>query len=212
MIRYTGREVAVPIVRKKALPTVALPANASMTIGYGGLNMKKRETMNKPDSMSDQDWELLQAQTSSLERIKRDAKADVAAYLSHPEGRSTGAGPDPTVPTGLPTLLLTTIGRKSGEQRITPLVFLQHGKDMVVVGSLAGYDTHPAWYLNIKENPGCRVQLDRQKMSANARDATVQERENLWPELTTMFPNWGFFQNQTERPFPIVILSPTCQA
>ncbi|MBP8925935.1 MAG: nitroreductase family deazaflavin-dependent oxidoreductase [Pseudomonadales bacterium] len=180
-----------------------------MTIGHGGLNMKAREIMNKPDSMSDQDWELLKAQTSSLERIKRDAQADVEAYLSHPEGRSTGAGPDSTVPTGLPTLLLTTIGRKSGEKRITPLVFLQHGKDMVVVGSLAGYDKHPAWYLNIKKNPGCQVQLDRNKMAANARDATATERETLWPELTTMFPNWGFFQSQTDRPFPIVILSPT---
>ncbi len=171
--------------------------------------MKTRETMKKPDSMSNQDWELLKAQTSSLERIKRDAKADVEAYLSNPEGRATGAGADPTVPTGLPTLLLTTIGRKSGEQRITPLVFLQHGKDMVVVGSLAGYDKNPAWYLNIGENPECRVQLDRHKMTAIARDATAKERETLWPELTTMFPNWGFFQSQTERPFPIVILSPT---
>ena len=171
--------------------------------------MKARDVMKKPDSMSVTDWELLKAQTSSLERIKGDAKADVEAYLSNPEGRSTGAGPDPTVPTGLPTLLLTTIGRKSGEQRITPLVFLQHGKDMVVVGSLAGYDNHPAWYLNLEKNPGCQVQLDRNKMAANARDATATERETLWPELTTMFPNWGYFQAQTDRPFPIVILSPT---
>ncbi|MCB1680116.1 MAG: nitroreductase family deazaflavin-dependent oxidoreductase [Halioglobus sp.] len=174
--------------------------------------MRQRDAMKKPDTISDADWELLQDQTSSLARIKRDAKADVAAYLSNPEGRSTGSGPDPTVPTGLPTLLLTVIGRKSGERRTTPLVFLQHGEDMVVVGSLAGYDSHPAWYLNIRDNPRCWVQLDRNKMSATAREASEAEREALWPQLTAMFPNWGFFQSQTDRPFPIVILSPTGSA
>lgn len=174
--------------------------------------MKKRDAMRKPDTMSDQDWELLKDQTSSLERIKRDAEADVEAYLANPDGRSTGAGPDPTVPTGLPTLLLTVIGRRSGKKRTTPLVFLQHGKDMVVVGSLAGYDRHPGWYLSIRENPACWVQLDRNKMTAHARDATAAEREDLWPRLTAMFPNWGFFQSQTERQFPIVILSPNGSA
>jgi deazaflavin-dependent oxidoreductase (nitroreductase family) len=166
--------------------------------------MSKRENMKKPDFLSDEDWETLKDQTSSLERIRGDAKADVEAYLANPEGRSTGAGPS-----GLPTLLLTCIGRKSGEKRTTPLIFLQNGEDMVVVGSLAGYDTHPAWYLNITANPECWAQRDRNKMAAVARDATAEEREELWPRLTAMFPPWGFFQEQTDRPFSIVILSPT---
>jgi deazaflavin-dependent oxidoreductase (nitroreductase family) len=166
--------------------------------------MSRRENMKKPDFLSDEDWETLKDQTSSLERIRGDAKADVEAYLTNPEGRSTGAGPS-----GLPTLLLTCIGRKSGEKRTTPLIFLQNGEDMVVVGSLAGYDTHPAWYLNITANPECWAQRDRNKMAAVARDATAEEREELWPRLTAMFPPWGFFQEQTDRPFSIVILSPT---
>ena len=163
-----------------------------------------RENLEKPDFMSDEDWEGLKEATESLERIRGDAKADVADYLANPEGRSTGAGPS-----GLPTLLLTCTGRKSGEQRTTPLVFLQHGEEMVVVGSLAGYDSHPAWYLNISANPECRVQLDHNKMTAVARDASAEEREALWPKLTAMFPPWGFFQKQTDRPFAIKILSPT---
>ena len=166
--------------------------------------MSNRENMKKPDFLSGEDWATLKDQTSSLDRIKGDAQADVEDYLANPEGRSTGAGPS-----GLPTLLLTCIGRKSGEKRTTPLVFMQNGEDMVIVGSLAGYDTHPAWYLNVSANPECWVQLDDRKMAAVGRDATDEEREELWPRLTAMFPPWGFFQEQTDRPFSIVILSPT---
>ena len=166
--------------------------------------MGNRENMQKPDFLSDADWEYLKAQTSSLDRIRGDAKADTADYLANPDGRAAGKGPS-----GLPTLLLTTIGRKSGEERIAPLVFLQSGEAMVIVASLAGYDQHPAWYLNLSANPKCRIQLDRRKMSAVARDATPKEREELWPRLTAVLPLWSHFQKQTERPFPIVILTPT---
>jgi len=166
--------------------------------------------MVKPEFMSDEEWEMIKEQTASLDRIRGDAKADVEAYLANPEGRATGVEPggDPTKPTQLPTLLLTTIGRKSGEKRTTPLVFLRNGDDLVVVGSLAGYDSHPAWYLNITANPDCWLQLDHDKMTAVGRDVTDAEREELWPKLTEMFPPWGFFQDQTDRPFSIVILSP----
>ncbi len=166
--------------------------------------MSNRENMVKPDFMSDEDWEGLKKATESLERIKGDAKADVADYLANPEGRSTGAGPS-----GLPTLLLSALGRKSGEERTTPLVFLQHGKDMIIVGSLAGYDTHPAWVLNVRTNPECWAQLDDKKMKVTARDASNEERAALWPKLTELFPPWGYFQKQTDRPFALVVLSPT---
>ena len=166
--------------------------------------MSNRENMEKPDFLSDEDWETLKDQTSSLEIIRGNAKADVEDYLANPEGRSTGAGPS-----GLPTLLLTCVGRKSGDKRTTPLVFMQNGADMVVVGSLAGYDAHPAWYLNVTAKPECWVQLDSDRKAAVARDATQEERAELWPKLTAMFPPWGFFQKQTDRPFSIVLLSPT---
>jgi deazaflavin-dependent oxidoreductase (nitroreductase family) len=166
--------------------------------------MSNRDSMEKPDFLSDEDWEMLKDQTSSLERIRGDAKADVENYLANPEGRSTGAGPS-----GLPTLLLTCVGRTSGEKRTAPLVFLQNGEEMVVVGSLAGYDTHPAWVLNLNANPECSVQRDRDKVTAVARDASDAERAELWPKLTAMFPPWGFFQEQTDRPFAVKVLSPT---
>lgn len=166
--------------------------------------MSKRDNMQKPDYLSDEDWATLKDQTSSLDRIRGDAKADVDRYLANPEGWATGEGS----PSGLPTLLLTCIGRKSGEKRTTPLIFVQDGENMVIVGSLAGYDTHPAWYHNVTANPDCWVQCDRKVMKAVARNATDAERERLWQQLIGMFPPLGFFQAQTDRPFSIVILEP----
>ncbi len=163
-----------------------------------------REELQRPDFMSDEDWAGLKDMTSSLERIKGDAKADTEDYRANPAGRSTGAGPS-----GLPTLLLTCVGRKSGEKRTAPLVFLQDGEEMVIVGSLAGYDSHPAWVLNLNANPECSVQLDDKVMTAVARDATDEEREALWPKLNGVFPPWGYFQSQTDRPFAIKILTST---
>lgn len=166
--------------------------------------MSDRSGIEKPDFMSDEDWATVQDQTSSLERIRSDGEADVEAYRANPAGRSTGAGPS-----GLPTLLLTALGRKSGKKRTVALVFLQHGEEMVVVGSLAGYDNHPAWCLNVSTNPNCWVELDDRKMTAVARNASDKEREVLWPKLDGVLPLWSHFQKQTDRPFPLVILTPT---
>ena len=165
--------------------------------------MSSRENMQKPDFLSEDDWDVLKDQTSSVERIRGDAHADVERYLANPKGWSTGEG----APSGLPTLLLYAIGAKSGKERIAPLVFMQHGDDMIVVGSLAGYDRHPAWVHNINANPNCHVQLDEEKFPAVARHVTEEERAALWPKLKEFFPPWGFFQEQTDRPFALVILS-----
>lgn len=166
--------------------------------------MTDRTKIEKPEFMSEEDWATILDQTSSIDRIHSDGAADVEAYLADPTGRATGEGPS-----GLPTLLLTTIGRKSGKERTVALVFLQHGEDMIVVRSLAGYDKHPAWCLNVNANPDCWVQLDDKKMKAVARNASDAERADLWEKLNAMFPVWGHFQTVTDRPFPIVILTPT---
>ncbi|HLS82010.1 MAG TPA: nitroreductase/quinone reductase family protein [Steroidobacter sp.] len=167
--------------------------------------MKDRDKMPKPDWMTDEEFAWFKERTASLDHIRSDARADVEAYLASPAGRSTGQ----TAQGGFPTLLLTTIGRKSGEKRTTPAVFMRHGEELVVVGSLAGYDTNPAWVLNLDANPNCWVQLDFDKYTAVARDATEAERKALWPSLVKVFPAWGYFQMQTERPFPIKMLKPT---
>jgi deazaflavin-dependent oxidoreductase (nitroreductase family) len=166
--------------------------------------MPNREHMQKPDFLTDAEWEYLKDQTSSVRRIRSDGKADVAAYLAEPDGRAEGKGPS-----GLPTLLLTTVGRKSGEPRTVALVFLRDGERCVVVASLAGYDQNPAWYANLKADPRCQVQLSRAKMAATAREATEAERKELWPRLVAILPLWDLFQKQTTRAFPIVVLTPT---
>jgi F420H(2)-dependent quinone reductase len=167
--------------------------------------MKDRSKMPKPDFLTEEQWAWFQERTASLDLIRSDAQADVEAYLANPAGRSTGQ----TAQGGFPTLLLTTIGRKSGQKRTTPAVFMRNGEDLIVVGSLAGYDEHPAWVLNLDANPNCWIQLDYDKYAAVSRDATDEERKRLWPSLVELFPAWGYFQLQTERPFPIKILTPT---
>lgn len=166
--------------------------------------MSNRETMVKPEFLTDDEWAYLKDQTSSVGRIRSDGKADVEAYLADPAGRAEGKGPS-----GLPTLLLTTTGRKSGEPRTVALVFLRDGERWVIVASLAGYDHNPAWYVNLEANPRCQVQLDHVKQAATARNATDDERKTLWPRLVALLPLWDLFQKQTDRAFPIVILTPT---
>src|SRR5262249_37623075 len=148
-------------------------------------------------------WAYLKDQTSSVNRIRSDGKADVEAYLANPDGRAEGKGPS-----GLPTLLLTTIGKKSGQERTVALVFLQRGDEVVIVASLAGYDQNPAWYGNLQANTQCWVQLDRKKSKGIARDANDAERRELWPQLIKLLPLWDLFQRQTDRAFPIVIVKP----
>ncbi|MBI4987123.1 MAG: nitroreductase family deazaflavin-dependent oxidoreductase [Rhodocyclales bacterium] len=168
-----------------------------------------RSKLVKPEDMPDEVFQAIKDSTASLEKIRGDAHADVADYLAQPDGRGKMGG---TGKMGLPTLLLTVVGRKSGEMRTTPLIFVPDGEQMVVTGSLAGYDQHPTWYLNLKADANCWVQVERKKMTAVARDATEEERKRLWPTLTEMFPGLGYFQTQTERQFPVVILSPTAPA
>lgn len=167
--------------------------------------MSNRDKMQKPDWMTEEEFAWFKQSTSSLDLIKKDAHADVADYLANPAGRAEGK----SAKGGFPTLLLTTKGRKSGQMRTNPAVFMRNGNDLVVVGSLAGYDENPAWVKNLDADPKCQVQLDFDKYSATSRDATAEERKELWPRLVKLFPAWGYFQQYTERPFPIKILTPT---
>lgn len=164
---------------------------------------ENRDQLVRPDWMSDEDFQGLLDATDSLERIRGDAKEDVKRYKANPEGWSDGSGS----PSGLPTILLTSTGRKSGEERTTPLVTFANGDDVIIVGSLAGYDTHPAWVHNLNAKAECTIQKDADVYAAVARDITDEERTALWPQMVAMFPPWGYFQDQTDRPFAIKVVS-----
>jgi deazaflavin-dependent oxidoreductase (nitroreductase family) len=109
---------------------------------------------------------------------------------------------------GAPICLLTTTGRRSGRRRTVPLVYVPDGDHFVVVASRGGMGSHPAWYLNLRENPRASVQVGSSIKQVRARDATEAERRRLWPMLIAAYPLFDAYQKRTSRGIPVVILSP----
>jgi len=107
---------------------------------------------------------------------------------------------------GAPTLILWTRGRKSGEERLTPLIYGMHGNDPVIVASKGGTPAHPAWYLNLRESPEVQVQIWGDRFTARARDATPDERPELWTQMAEIWPAYDNYQQKTDREIPVVIL------
>jgi len=107
-----------------------------------------------------------------------------------------------------PILLLTTAGRRSGEPRTAPLLFLRDGDRLAVVASFGGHPSHPAWYLNLTANPDVEVEVDRERFAARARTATPEERDRLWPGLVEMYGPYASYQRRTNREIPVVLLEP----
>lgn len=107
-----------------------------------------------------------------------------------------------------PVLLLTTIGRKTGKQRTTPLIYLQDRERLVIVGSAGGEHTHPTWVLNLQSRPEALVQVGRRKLLMRSEIAEGAERERLWPQLTAMYHGFEEMQQATSRRIPVVVLSP----
>jgi deazaflavin-dependent oxidoreductase (nitroreductase family) len=108
---------------------------------------------------------------------------------------------------GTTTLLLTTIGRKSGEERTTPLIYQEHDGDYLVVASKGGSDTPPAWYLNLQEDPSARVQVWGDVFDVSVRDATDEEKPEMWAKMVATWPEYDEYQEKTDRPIPVVVLS-----
>ncbi|MEE9280939.1 MAG: nitroreductase/quinone reductase family protein [Myxococcota bacterium] len=113
---------------------------------------------------------------------------------------------------GVPTLLLTTVGRKSGEPRMLPLIYGRDGDRYIVVASKGGSSTHPAWYLNLAVDPKVRVQVGADKFAGLARTTTGSEREALWGKMSELFPPYLGCQARTTREIPVVALEPDSRA
>ena len=105
-----------------------------------------------------------------------------------------------------PILLLTTTGRRSGEPRTSPLLYLRDGERIAIVASFGGHPRHPVWYLNLTANPAVQVQVRSDRFAATARTATPEERERLWPQLVAMYGSYAGYQRKTEREIPVVLL------
>lgn len=109
---------------------------------------------------------------------------------------------------GAPVALLTTTGRKTGQPRVSPLLYLRDGDRVIVVASRGGSDRNPLWYLNLKADPKVTVQIKDKVLNMTARDATEDERATLWPRLVEMYPDFDDYQSWTERKIPIVVCEP----
>lgn len=110
---------------------------------------------------------------------------------------------------GVPTLLLTTRGRKSGLLRRTALIYRRDGDAYVVVASQGGLPRHPAWYLNLDADPRVHVQVGTAEFDARARTATGEERARLWRDMAAIWPAYDDYQGRTSREIPVVVLTPT---
>lgn len=106
----------------------------------------------------------------------------------------------------LEALLLTTVGRRSGEPRTTALYYGRDGDRLLVVASLAGHDRHPQWYLNLQARPRVGVQIGPDRFRAIARAATPAERPRLWAIVAGLYPVYDEYQARTARTIPVVVL------
>lgn len=110
-----------------------------------------------------------------------------------------------------PILLLTTTGRRTGEPRTTPVLYLDDGDAFVVVATNDGAPRNPAWYRNLQANPQAEVQIRSDRIPVRAEDVVPAERNRLWPRLLDIYPNYERDQRRTDRELPVVILRPTEQ-
>ncbi len=107
---------------------------------------------------------------------------------------------------GVPTLLLTTAGRLSGEPRLTPLIYGEDSGRYIVVASRGGAEHHPRWYRNLVANPEVHVQVGADRFNARARTATPEEKPPLWKVMASIWPAYNEYQTKTRREIPVVIL------
>jgi deazaflavin-dependent oxidoreductase (nitroreductase family) len=109
---------------------------------------------------------------------------------------------------GVPVLLLTVVGRKTGRRLTSPLTYLEDGARLVVAASRAGMDQHPLWYLNLVATPEVEVQTGADVRPMRAHTADDAERDAYWPKLVALNPDYGAYQARTQRKIPVVVLSP----
>lgn len=110
---------------------------------------------------------------------------------------------------GMPILLLTTVGRKTGKQHITPVMYIRDGNNYVITASNAGEAKHPLWFLNLQANPQTKIEVDGMTRSVRAHQASPEKKGRLWPQLVAQAPFFEEYRQKTTRDIPMVILQPT---
>jgi deazaflavin-dependent oxidoreductase (nitroreductase family) len=106
------------------------------------------------------------------------------------------------------TLLLETIGRKSGERRITPLIYGDSGGEVMIVASKGGADVHPGWYWNLQAMAEATIQIGGQAFRAGWRQPEGEDRARLWAFMADLYPPYRDYQAATRRQIPMICFSP----
>ena len=109
---------------------------------------------------------------------------------------------------GMPVLILTTVGRKTGKKRVNPVVYIRDGTNYVVVAANNGADEHPAWFLNLRGNPRITMEVDDKALHVIAHEASADEQARLWPQLVEKGRFFEGYKKKAKRDIPIVILEP----
>jgi F420H(2)-dependent quinone reductase len=112
---------------------------------------------------------------------------------------------------GRPMLLLITIGRKSGQERITPIFYFPYEGHFVLIASNGGAEQHPQWWFNLQAHSQAKVQIGRNIIAVTAQQAAGEERQHLWSLITSKYPEFITYQKRTTREIPVVILTPDHQ-
>ena len=107
-----------------------------------------------------------------------------------------------------PVLLLTTTGRKSGQSRTAPVLYLADGERLVVIGSNAGYERPPAWALNLEAHPEAEVQVGSRRRAVRGRIAEGEEREDLWRRANAQYGGFEEYRERTDRKIRVFVLEP----
>jgi deazaflavin-dependent oxidoreductase (nitroreductase family) len=107
---------------------------------------------------------------------------------------------------GTTILILTTTGRKSGQERKHALIYRDWEDSYLIVASKGGADAPPTWFLNIEADPNVQVQIKGDKFTAVARIATPEEKPDMWKHMTEVWPDYDEYQKKTDRQIPIVVL------
>ena len=107
-----------------------------------------------------------------------------------------------------PILLLNTVGRRSGKERVTPLLYAMDSEDYAIVASYGGAPKHPDWFLNLQANPETSIEVGGRKINVRAEVATPEDKPRLWAKLTEMYSTYDDYRKKTDREIPVVILHP----
>ncbi|WP_062643294.1 nitroreductase family deazaflavin-dependent oxidoreductase [Streptomyces maremycinicus] len=122
--------------------------------------------------------------------------------------RSGGTEGTTLLDTGLPVILLTTRGAKSGKLRKTPLMRVEHDGRYALVASLGGAPKHPVWYHNVKAEPQVELQDGTLKQDMTAREVTGAEKAEWWERAVAAFPQYADYQKKTDRQIPVFVAEP----